>query len=67
MNDVHHIPSYDITSHLVYVTDEQDVDLVMVDGSVVFRNGRPLRIDRERVRQAASLLAQTIQRKMKEY
>ena len=67
MNDVHHTPSYDITSHLVYVTDEQDVDLVMVDGSVVFRDGRPLRIDRERVRQAASLLAQTIQRKMKEY
>ena len=67
MNDVHHLPTYDITSHLVYVTDEQDEDLVIVDGSIVMKDGRPLRIDRERIRHAASLLARNIQRKLKEY
>jgi 5-methylthioadenosine/S-adenosylhomocysteine deaminase len=25
-DDVHHVPTYDVMSHLVYVTDEQDVD-----------------------------------------
>ena len=24
-DDVHHIPTFDVVSHLVYVTDEQDV------------------------------------------
>ena len=66
LDDVHHLPIYDVISHLVYVTDEQDVDSVIVDGSILMRDGRPLRIDRERVRQAAAALAQNIQIKMKE-
>ncbi len=66
LDDVHHLPIYDVISHLVYVTDEQDVDSVIVDGSILMRDGRPLRIDREQVRQAVAALAQNIQIKMKE-
>ena len=33
--DVHHVPTYDVVSHLVYVNDEQDVASVVVDGVVL--------------------------------
>ncbi len=67
MNDVHHIPTFDVVSHLVYVTDEQDVDVVIVDGSILMRDGRPLRLDRERIHRAADLLARNIQTELKEF
>ncbi len=34
-DDVHHIPTFDVVSHLVYVTDEQDVASVVVDANSV--------------------------------
>ena len=67
MNDVHHIPTFDVVSHLVYVTDEQDVDVVIVDGSILMRDGRPLRLDRERIHRAADLLARNMQTELKEF
>ena len=47
--DVHHVPTYDVISHLVYVTDEQDVASVVVDGKVLMKEREMLTIDTERV------------------
>ncbi|MDX1481188.1 MAG: amidohydrolase [Woeseiaceae bacterium] len=55
--DVHHVPTYDIVSHLVYVTDEQDVDTVIVDGRILMRDGEVLTIDTARVAREARELA----------
>ena len=60
-DDVHHIPTYDVVSHLVYVTDEQDVTSVIVDGKVLMRNREMLTIDTERVKTEAKALAAKIQ------
>ena len=59
-DDVHHIPTYDVTSHLVYVTDEQDVASVVVDGKVLMKERQMLTIDTERVRNEATQLAAQI-------
>ncbi len=58
--DVHHIPTYDVVSHLVYVTDEQDVASVVVDGVVLMKEREMLSIDTDRIRQEASELATRI-------
>jgi 5-methylthioadenosine/S-adenosylhomocysteine deaminase len=59
--DVHHIPTYDVISHLVYVSDEQDVASVVVDGRVLMREREMLTIDTDRVREQATALAARIQ------
>lgn len=61
-DDVHHVPSYDVVSHLVYVTDEQDVETVVIDGKVVMKNKVFLTINTTKVREAANALAKEIQR-----
>ena len=60
-DDVHHVPTYDVISHLVYVTDEQDVASVTVDGKVLMRDGEFLTIDTARVANEARALAARIQ------
>ncbi len=59
--DVHHIPTYDVISHLVYVSDEQDVASVVVDGKVLMKEREMLTIDTDRVRTEATALAARIQ------
>lgn len=65
-DDVHHVPTYDIISHLVYVTDEQDVASVVVDGKILMREREMLTIDTERVRAEANALAAKIQTALQE-
>ena len=60
-DDVHHVPTFDVLSHLVYVTDEQDVSAVVVDGAVLMRDGKFLTIDTGRVASEANALAAQIQ------
>ncbi len=60
-DDVHFVPTYDVISHLVYVTDEQDVASVTVDGRLLMRDGEFLTIDTERVAREATELAGRIQ------
>jgi 5-methylthioadenosine/S-adenosylhomocysteine deaminase len=60
-DDVHHVPTFDVVSHLVYVTDEQDVVSVVVDGNVLMREGELLTIDTDRVASEATALAARIQ------
>lgn len=59
--DVHHVPTYDVISHLVYVSDEQDVASVVVDGKVLMKEREMLTIDTERVALEAATLAARIQ------
>jgi 5-methylthioadenosine/S-adenosylhomocysteine deaminase len=56
-NDVHHIPTFDVVSHLVYVTDEQDVETVIVDGKVLMQEGKMLTLDTQRIAKEARELA----------
>ena len=56
-SDVHHVPTYDVVSHLVYVTDEQDVASVVVDGKLLMREREILTIDTDRVAREARELA----------
>ena len=65
-DDVHHVPTYDVVSHLVWVTDEQDVASVVVDGKVLMREGDILTIDTERVSAEATALAARIQAALKQ-
>ncbi|NCF25153.1 MAG: amidohydrolase family protein [Gammaproteobacteria bacterium] len=60
-DDVHHVPTFDVLSHLVYVTDEQDVSTVVVDGAVLMRDGKFLTLDTGRVASEANALAARIQ------
>lgn len=65
-DDVHHVPTYDVISHLVYVTDEQDVASVVVDGKVLMREHEMLTIDTKHVAAEANALAAKIQAALKE-
>ena len=65
-DDVHHVPTYDVISHLVYVTDEQDVSSVIVDGKVLMRDRKLLTIDTDRVAAEAKALAARIQAALNE-
>ena len=60
-DDVHHVPTYDVISHLVYVTDEQDVASVVVNGKVLMQEREFLTIDTARVADEARALAGRIQ------
>ena len=60
-DDVHHVPTYDVLSHLVYVTDEQDVSAVIVDGKLLMNRGKFLAIDTGRVASEARALAARIE------
>jgi 5-methylthioadenosine/S-adenosylhomocysteine deaminase len=65
-DDVHHVPTYDVISHLVYVSDEQDVASVVVDGKVLMKERSMLTIDTDRVRAEATALAAKIQAALRE-
>jgi 5-methylthioadenosine/S-adenosylhomocysteine deaminase len=59
-DDVHHVPTYDVVSHLVYVSDEQDVAATIVDGRVLMLDGNFRTLDTARIREEASALAAAI-------
>ena len=65
-DDVHHVPTYDVVSHLVYVNDEQDVSSVVVDGKVLMRDREMLTIDTDRVAVEARAFAARIQSALQE-
>ena len=65
-DDVHHVPTYNVVSHLVYVTDEQDVASVIVDGKVLMLEQEILTIDTERVTTDATAIAARIQQSLHE-
>jgi 5-methylthioadenosine/S-adenosylhomocysteine deaminase len=59
-DDVHHVPTFDVISHLVYVTDEQDVASVVVDGVVLMREREFLTLDVSRIKTEANALGAKI-------
>jgi 5-methylthioadenosine/S-adenosylhomocysteine deaminase len=60
-DDVHHIPTFDVVSHLVYVTDEQDVETVIVDGKILMQEREMLTVDTDKIAMEARDLAARIQ------
>jgi cytosine/adenosine deaminase-related metal-dependent hydrolase len=50
-----------VISHLVYVTDEQDVAAVIVDGELLMRDGEFRTFDTDRIAAEANALAARIQ------
>ena len=65
-DDVHHIPTFDVVSHLVYVTDEQDVETVVVDGKLLMHNREMLTLHTEKITMEARELAIKIQASLAE-
>ena len=63
--DVHYTPTFDIISHLVYVSDEQDVTTVVVDGKVLMKNREILTIQTTKVKKRAAKIAAKIKNKLK--
>ena len=59
-DDVHHIPSYDIASHLVYVSDEQDVVNVIIDGKLIMHQKQFLTLDVQRIREDVASISDMI-------
>ena len=55
--DVDHVPVYDVISHLVYVSDADDVASVVIDGKVVMKEREVLTLDTDNVRREAQELA----------
>ena len=53
-------PIYDVTSHLVYVADEQDVVTTIVDGRVLMRDGQVLSVDEKQLRADVARIRQRI-------
>lgn len=64
--DAHHVPTYDVISHLVYVTDEQDVITVIVDGALLMKKREILTQDTDRIREEATALAARIQKNLRQ-
>ena len=62
--DAHHVPTYDVISHLVYVTDEQDVTTVIVEGKMLMRDRVLLTLDTEQIRHDAETLAAKIRKEL---
>ncbi|MEC8645223.1 MAG: amidohydrolase [Pseudomonadota bacterium] len=62
--DVHYTPTYDITSHLVYVSDEQDVTTVVVDGKVLMKDREIFTIQTTKVKEKAARIAAKIKNKL---
>jgi 5-methylthioadenosine/S-adenosylhomocysteine deaminase len=60
-DDVHHIPVFNVISHLVYVNDEQDVVSTIVDGKVLMRDREVLTVDTASIAREARALAALIQ------
>ena len=65
-DDVHDIPTYNVLSTLVYVTDEQDVASVVVDGKILMRDGKFLTIDTTKVAEEARAIGARIKRALEE-
>ncbi len=66
IDNVHQVPMYDVISHLVYVTDHQDVASVIVDGRILMKEGEVLTIDTKRVAEEANALAAQIKSELAE-
>lgn len=60
LDDPHFTPLYDVTSHLVYVADEQDVETVIVSGQVLLRDGKLQTLDPQRIQLEAEQIAARI-------
>lgn len=66
LDDVHHIPIYNVLSHLANVTDEQDVRTVVVQGKLLYDGEEFLTLDTERIRSEVKTIETAIKQKLAE-
>lgn len=64
-DDVHHQPNYDIASHLVYVTDEQDVETVIVNGKLLMHKDQFFTLDTEKISKEVAIMSTKIANSIK--
>lgn len=62
----HHMPLYDIQSHLVYVLDSHDVQTTIVAGQVLMRDRQVLTIDEPALRAAVTRASDRIRKALRE-
>lgn len=60
LNKLHLTPRTNVVSHIVYAAQPADINLVMVDGTIVVEDGRLLTIDEEKTIAEASRCARRI-------
>jgi 5-methylthioadenosine/S-adenosylhomocysteine deaminase len=60
LTEPHLIPLYNVISHLVYATDAQDVDTVIVDGQILMHRRKILTVDPDKIRLEANSIAENI-------
>ena len=65
-DEAHHIPTYDVVSHLVYVSNAQDVATVIVDGRVLKAGNVMYTLDTVRVAKEARALGAKIKAALEE-
>jgi 5-methylthioadenosine/S-adenosylhomocysteine deaminase len=61
LTEPHLTPLYNVISHLVYATDAQDVDTVIVDGRVLMHKRKMLTVNPDRIRFEANSIAKKIE------
>lgn len=66
VNKTHHLPLYDIVSHLVYVLDSSDVVTTVVAGKVLMEDRKVLTIDEALLRQQVSKKSAEIRAALKQ-
>lgn len=49
-NNINHIPTYDYISAIAYNTTGKDVLMTMIDGKILYENGKVLNIDLDKIR-----------------
>lgn len=62
----HLVPLYDITSHLVYAVDAQDVQTVIVDGQILMLDRTVLSLDEKQVIRDAKAIAKKIDKEIRQ-
>lgn len=63
LNNAHMTPHIDLESNLIYAAQGSDVRLTMVDGKVLYRDGRFMTLDREDVLKRAEAGAKEMRRR----
>jgi len=61
LTGVHQLPSYDPIATLIFSSSGRDVILTVVAGREVYRNGRVLNVDEERLQARMKEVAEALQ------
>ncbi len=60
LDHAHHVPLYNIVSHLVYTVDAEDVETVIVEGKILMRDRKVLTLDEAKIIEAARAIGSKV-------